>query len=361
MDKNKKVKIQQLIKRSKEILRDSALENGAIVAANSDKEYYPHQAKDYHYVWPRDAAFICVAADIAGIHDIQEPFFRWLFERPEDFKKEGLLFANYSPNGRIRVRQFQPDQAGSMLWAIYEHYKANPSKALNQEPLIRRLADGLCNEWKGKYFFRNTVDLWEEGHRKTSTKMENNHTYSLAACARGLLLADKIITNRNWRNAAQQMIERIYAAYDKKRKRFLRNHGKISDPNVDASLLGLVYPFEIVSPTDIRMIRTVEAIERHIVVDGGVHRYQFDYYDGEGTAQEGGGAWPILNFWMSLYYTLKGDTQKANAYYWWVVEKIGDDNLIPEQIFNDFREGIKPLAWSHAMFLIASKYLHYLP
>ena len=350
-------KIKKLIAKSKEIIRDSALENGAIIAANSDKHYYPRQAKDYHYVWPRDAAYICVAAQLAGITDIQEPFFAWLEERPERFKKEGKLFANYSTNGRVKIDQFQPDQAGSMLWAIYEFYRKDLKQAEKQEVLIRRLADGLSDDWKGNFFFTNTVDLWEEGNRKTSTRIENNHTYSLAACARGLLLADLMVGGKRWVEIAKQMTNKINEAYLPDQRVFVRNHGKIDDLNIDASLIGLVYPFDIIKADDPKIISTVEQIEKKIVFNGGVHRYQFDYYDGEGSAQEGGGAWPVLNFWLAIYWQMAGDKNKAENYYQWVVDKVKDDNLIPEQIFNDFREGIKPLAWSHAMFIIASYYL----
>lgn len=350
-------KISQLIHKSKEIISDSALENGAIVAGNSDKNYYPKGAKDYHYVWPRDAAFICVAAQLVGIDTIQEPFFSWLEERPEDFKKEGKLFASYSVNGRIKTRLFQPDQAGAMLWAIHEFYKNNLSQAQRQEKLIRRLADGLTDDWKEKYFFTNTVDLWEEGNRQTSTTVENNHTYSLAACARGLLWANTMIKNDKWKQAAEQMIEKINQAYLPAQKVFVRNHGKIDDLNLDASLLGLTYPFDIIKADDERMINTVKQMEEKIVINGGVHRYQFDYYDGEGTAQEGGGAWPLLNFWLATYWALRNNKTKAQKYYQWVIDRLADDYLIPEQIFEDFRQGIKPLAWSHAMFIIASHYL----
>jgi len=353
-------KIKKIIAKSKKIFKDNALQNGAISAANPDKDYYPREAKDYHYVWPRDAAYICVAANTAGVKNIQEPYFKWLLDRPEDFEKEGLLFGDYSTNGRLRNRQFQPDQAGATLWAIYDFYKNNIGQCQKQELLIRRLADGLTNDWKGKFFFHNTVDLWEERNRMTSTRVENNHTYSLAACARGLLLADKIIKSEKWAETAQQMIARIEAAYSKSKKRFLRNHGKIDDTNVDASLLGLTYPFEIIKADDPKMVSTVKAIEQKIVINGGLHRYQFDYYDGEGTAQEGAGAWPLLNFWFSIYWSLKGDKKKACQYYNWVVERVESDLLIPEQMFDDFRKGIKPLAWSHAMFVIASKYLGYL-
>jgi GH15 family glucan-1,4-alpha-glucosidase len=156
------------------------------------------------------------------------------------------------------------------------------------------------------------------------------------------------------------MIARIEAAYNQEKKYFLRNHGKIDDYNIDASLLGLVYPFEIIKADDPRMINTVKAIQNYITSNGGVHRFQFDYYDGEGTAQEGGGAWPLLNFWLSIYFCLKGDKKSALKYYNWVIDRIDDDCLIPEQIFSDFRKGIKPLAWSHAMFVIASHYLNYI-
>lgn len=354
-------KIKKTIKVSKQIFNDCALENGGIIAANPDKSYYPHTAKDYHYVWPRDAAYICVAAKILKIKNIQEPYFNWLLTRPEDFAKEGLLYGNYSTNGRLNNSSFQPDQAGTTLWAIYDFYKNNLREAQKkQELLIRRLADGLCADWQGKYFFHNTTDLWEESYRKTSTKMENNHTYSLAACAQGLLLANKIIKNESWEKTAKEMLAKIYDAYDKKKKYFVRNHGKINDYNIDASLLGLVYPFEIVKSKEPKMVNTVAAMEKNIVENGGLHRYQFDYYDGEGSAQEGGGAWPLLNFWLSIYFCLKGDKKKAAKYYCWVLDKIDENCFIPEQIFSDFRQGIKPLGWSHAMFVVASKFLNYL-
>ena len=359
---NLKNKIKKTIKVSKMVIKDCSLENGAIIAANTDKYYYPRQAKNYHFVWPRDAAYICIGAKTARINDIQEPFFKWLEERPEDFKKESKLYQNYSTNGRKSGKQFQPDQAGAILWTILEHFGEDVNKANKYETLIRRLADGLANEWKGGFFFSNTADLWEEGSRTTSTKMENNFTYTLAACAKGLLCADKVFKNEKWKEAADQMIELIDQAYSEEKKYFLRNQGKIDDFNVDVSTLGIVWPFGIIKPDDPRIIKTIKKIEDELVFAGGVKRFQFDYYDGEGTSGEGGGAWPICNFWISIYYSLKGDKHMAKHYFDWVIKRTEDDCMIAEQIFEDVREGggIKPLAWSHAMFLVAAKYLGYL-
>ncbi len=351
-------KLSFILKKSQQVIADAALPNGAIVAANTDQSYYPRSASNYHFVWPRDAAYICVAAQVINL-PIQIPFFKWLEERPEDFKKEGLLFQNYSTNGRAHWRQFQPDQAGTVLWSIWEYYQNDLSRAMEFETLIRRLADGLCSDWRGNYFFHNTSDLWESGSRQTSTKVENNHTYSLAACARGLELANQMIANNKWLECSKQMKKRINDAYSLDKKYFLRNYGKLSDYNIDASLLGLAWPFKVIDPSDERMINTAKKIEENLVVnEGGIQRFQFDYYDGEGTASEGAGAWPILNFWMSIYQHLIKNDQKAEHYFNWVLDNIDRyQGFIPEQIFNDSRIGVYPLVWSHAMFIIATKTL----
>lgn len=356
MEKNKKV--QKLIEFSKKVILDASVQNGAIVAANTDQPYYPRKAANYHYVWPRDASYICVAADVLGV-PVAERFFDWLLERPEDFAKEGILYQKFATNGRMEGSEFQPDQAGTVLWAIFEHFKHKRSKVRPYELLVRRLADGLSSDWRGEFFFTNTVDLWEEEKRSTSTKMENNFTYSLAACRRGLLLANELVKNHEWQRAADEMLEQIEEAYSTKEGYFLRNHGRVDDFNIDASLLGLVYPFDIVDADDERMVSTVNRIEDRIVIDGGVHRFEMDYYDGEGSGHEGGGPWPILNFWMSIYYSKIGEREKAEEYFFWVIDRL-EDGFIPEQFLFDFREGVKPLVWSHAMFILAAEELGYI-
>lgn len=355
-------KIQKIIKISKEVIKDCSVENGAIVAANTDKPYCPKEAANYRFVWPRDAAFICVAAEYLGL-SIQEPFFKWIYERPEDFHEDKLLYSNYSTNGRIASmgKQYMPDQTGTLLWSIHYYYKKNLKNALKFKDLIEHLANGLCSHWGKINFSIPTTDIWEEAHRQTSSRIKNNFTYSLASCARGLLCAYEITPNPIWKETASQMITKIEEAYNKKNKYFLRNVGKISDPNVDSSMLGLVFPFKIYEPNDEKIVNTVKKIEEEIVVNGGVHRFQFDYFDSEGSAEEGGGAWPVLNFWITIYWALAGDKNRALKYYNWVVERSDKfKGFLPEQYFDDFRVSIYPLAWSHAMFIIASHYLGYL-
>jgi len=356
--------IQKLIKISKGIIKDSSVENGAIVAANTDKIYYPRRGANYRWVWPRDAAFVCLAAHYLKTPSIYRKFFQWLLERPQDFKQEGLIYANYATNGRFGSmgKIFEPDQMGTTLWVIYQIFSQN-NRRLTPEirELIKRIADGLCSHWQRTNFSLHIVDLWEEVYRQTTLTMENNFTYSLAACAQGLLCADRLMSTPLWKETALGMIKEIDEAYQPKAGYFYRNVGKIKDKNIDASLIGLAWPFEIYKANDKRIVQTIKKIEENLVINGGVHRYQFDYFDSEGVAGEGGGGWPVLNFWLAIYWALAGNRERALKYYQWPLERVEKNHYyLPEQIFEDFRVSVYPLVWSHAMFIIASKYLGYI-
>ena len=136
----------------------------------------------------------------------------------------------------------------------------------------------------------------------------------------------------------------------------MRTFGRINDYTVDASLLGLVYPFEVCGADDPRVVNTINAMEKKIVEDGGVYRYENDAYDGwvqDGRLRfKGAGAWPLLNFWMAIYYAKRGEKEKAEKYQEWVLNRL-DSPYIPEQIFeNELQKSVCPLVWAHAMFAI---------
>ncbi len=355
---------EDLIESTKRVIKDAAVENGAIVAANSDKKYYPRDVSPYRYVWVRDAAFICVAADMLGLGmGIQEDFFQWCLERAEGFDRDGVFYQKYHTNGAKAGDQFQPDQTGTLLWAVWHHYayQQRTEDAVEFKDLIEKAANGICKYWSRNHFVVPTYDLWEE--RSTFPELEDNHTYSLAACVRGLKCADTMIEpkNKKWLRCAREMEEAINKGYDASHKYFLRTFGKLNDYGVDASLLGLVYPFEICSANDWWMVNTVNAIEVKIVENGGVHRYEKDAYDGwmrEGKLRcKGAGAWPLLNFWMSIYHAMRGDKEKAERYYEWVLNRLKSP-YIPEQIFeNELQKSVRPLVWAHAMFVISHFFL----
>lgn len=355
-----KSKIENMISVSKEVIRDSLLDNGAIVAANATKDYYPPAAQNYFYVWPRDASYTCIAADIVGIEDIQEKFFNWCLKRAEGFKETGLFYKKYYVNGLKALGGFQPDQTGTLLYAIWHHYNYNNIEIdLKFEDLIIKSANGLCDIWEKDHFNMITNDIWEE--RLTFPDLKDNFTYSLAACISGLECANSMIANERWLMVTEQMriqLENHFAG-----NYFVRSHGKLTDKGIDASMLGLVYPFKIYKADDLKIISTLNEIEKRLIINGGVHRYEMDEYDGWMHEmihrKKGSGAWPVLNFWLSICYSIKGEKSHAEKYYEWVLDRV--NKYIPEQIFeNKIQISICPLVWSHTMFVIASKYLEYL-
>lgn len=391
-----KQSITKLIEISKDVIADGSLENGAIVAANSDKATYPSTVQEYRYVWVRDAAYVCMAADLLGLQDIPAKFFDWCLNRAEDFKKTGFFYNAYNVNGTLHGTllpprdvklsksmsercihpvpsgtQFQPDQSGSLLLAIAHHIDHFGVDVSRFEKLIEATASGLCRSWEGDHFILPSYDLWEE--RCILPKEKGYHTYSLAMCIAGLRAAMKLLgKKRAWVQTEKEMsnvFEDIYSHSVQAIPRTYRKGGsgpknKADDVRSDASLLGLVYPSGMLDPSDEKMKRTVrKIIDMNSVGKGGLLRYPGDIYCGgvrKGwVTHTGGGAWPLLSFWMSVYYCLCDDKASAKRFFDWPLERI--DGYIPEQIFKDKKkQPISPLVWSHAMFVIAVKFLGHL-
>lgn len=391
----RKQKIKELIKVSKEVIRNGSLENGAIVAANSDKANYPATVQDYRYVWIRDAAYVCMAADLLKLRDIPEKFFDWCLNRAENFKETGFFSNAYNVNGTIhgtllppdklkvprRLResclniihsgtQFQPDQSGSLLIAIAHHIKHFNAEVSRFNKLIEKAATGICRSWRDGAFVLPCYDLWEE--RCILPEQKGYHTYSLAMCIAGLRAAIEMLgKKRKWLQTVREMSNTFAEIYSSGTEFIPRTYRKgpaaknrktnPEDLLPDTSLLGLVYPSGILNPLDEKMKGTIqEIIKANTANHGGLLRYPADRYCGgvrKGwVTLTGAGAWPLLSFWMSIYYSLCGEKDNARKFFDQPLERI--DKYIPEQIFKDkSHPSISPLLWSHAMFVIAAKFL----
>ena len=355
-----KNKIETLLNTSEKVINDCCLENGGIVAANSTMPYYPKEAKNYFYVWPRDASYICLAADAIGLNDIQENFFSWLSSRAEGWKETGLFYEKYYPNGLQALNRFQPDQTGSVLLVVYNFIKKDKVKIDKYKKLIIKSADGICAVWEKDHFNLITNDLWEG--RLTFPDLKENFSYSLAACVKGLQCASKLFPNKNYAKTIAQMRETLIKVASKKGY-FYRSFGKLNDERIDASLLGFVWPLEIVSPKNKLAQNTVKMIEKILVKNFGVYRCEYDNYDGwmfeKKLRNKGAGYWPLLNFWMSIILNKMGRKKEALKYYNKVIDST--NKFIPEQVFdNNIQKSVSPLCWSHAMFILASKELGFL-
>ena len=342
-------RVAELLAASEQVIKDCAKPNGAIVAAPSNKPHYPKEAKDYLYVWPRDAMYTCKAASILGL-DVTKKFLTWCM-KAEGWSRTGLFYENYRINGKKARGHFQPDQTGSVLITAHDHVLRGGDPA-EVEKLVRNSADGLCKVWSEDHFTTVTQDLWEE--RLCFPDIDKGFTYSLAICARGLTCAYDLYGEKEWQRVAEQMRQAIPRDKD----HYYRSGGKLPDHRVDASLMGLLWPAGVVSAEDTRFRKTLQLIERRLAPDGGVHRYEHDEYDGWMYGKEhrkkGAGYWPVLNFWMAVCESEIGNRKKALSYYDKVLRDVNGRRL-PEQVFdNDLQVPVKPLCWSHAMLVIAT-------
>jgi len=349
-------RVAELVESSREVLKDVCIENGAVVAANSDKEYYPNDVANYRFVWPRDAAFTLYALDIIGENEEEERFYDWLMDRAEGFEDSGIIYHRYSTNGPRDTDfgyQFQPDQAAALLWTILE---TNEDLNDRKEKIVHLLADGLWSQWDEENFHEKTHDLWEE--REAHPDLKENFSYTLASSSEALYIAAERMNEQKWFKTAEKMRKRLEQHQSERdgKTYYPRTYGNVLDETVDACNLGLIWPFNVVQ-NDEKLENTVQLIEKELMIDEGVMRYSGDMYDGiihhTEHLKKGAGAWPLLTFWYSIALHELGREDEAQEVFDNQVEQI-DGKYIPEQKFSRDRQGIEPLAWSHSMFLIAA-------
>ena len=342
--------IASLIESSRKVILDCVMPNGAVIAANPGMPYYPKNVSNYHYVWPRDVAFVLAAAKILKISNIDKKFVKWLLERAEGFSDTGIIYQRYAVNGARDTEfggQCQPDQAGALIWALLQYPLDDDSRKV-----ICLLADGLCSIWKGQKFIIAVHDLWEERNVESE---DNVFSYTLAACITGLRLASEKFNNPKWGKIADEM----HASMSRCEASFFPRVCNHPDLHIDGSLLGLVWPFKI---EDLRVFASIKRIEERLLTPSGILRYENDIYDGivdhTKLRNSGAGGWPLLTYWYII--ALSKLDRKAEAKKLFESYSKNFQSYIPEQLHSNPKPSISPLLWSHCMFVLAAKELGYI-
>ena len=366
-------KIQNIYRRS--ILLFPLLTNqttGGIIAAPEVDEDLT-QCGRYAYCWPRDAVFITKALDILKMTKETEKFYCNFCRMTQS--KNGMWEQRFYTDGKLApCWGYQVDETASVIYGVYTHYEYTKSEEFLKVNLhmcekaieflkryIRDLFDGT-----GKYHV--SYDLWE--------MYEGTHLYSLASIFAAFdsmikiynvlgknvsdfdnnrLKEEKIHKNIDEISKLQVEIKEYIKnnLYDEDRKSFVRNN---IDKRIDISLLGCVYPFNVFSAKEKKVLNTIENINLTLrTYTGGYQRFEYDHY-------RNGAPWPIANLWMTLYYLEIGEKKKAKETFDFVLKTAGKHSFLGEQIDNST---LKPnwvigLGWSHAMFIIVLEKLNML-
>ena len=367
-----------LYSNSLRIIKEGQSETGAYIASPN----FP----TYHYCWLRDGSFIAHAMDTAGEFSSSEAFFRWVgrtiqkygakvenvrnhLETGRPVGKDDVLHTRYTLDGNeVTVDNgwgnFQIDGYGTWLWALAEHVRLSGSTHLLKELCepIQITLRYLELVWKLPNY-----DCWEE-------YPEYLHPYSLATAFAGFdSIASLVRTGQIGTGpvAAEELAGQVkdfimkYAVYQGRVVKHVwpaqarELPRPIFQSGVDASLIGIAVPYNVL-PLDAPLMQaTIQAIETHLHrPEGGVYRYKADVY-------YGGGEWLLLTAWLGWYYALTGKIEQAESLRSWIESQADGDGRLAEQVsghtlapehFEPWQKKwgpvASPLLWSHAMYII---------
>ena len=269
--------------------------------------------------------------------------------RGDDLSTDDYLHCRYDLDGSVADIDwptFQLDGPGIWLWALAHHERHGGELAEDLRRAARQTARYLAALWRTP-----CSDAWEEFH-------EHSHTSTLAAIKAGLDAA--VTLEPGLADAAEVAAARasLAAWFSTGEGAFTKWPGS---PDVDASLLWIAAPYELLPPDDPRLAATLSRIEGELIsAAGGVHRYRADTY-------YGGGAWPVLTAAYGrvlLRRGAPGDIERAWEALRWIERQADAQGQLPEQVadhafaprrIDEWRqrwgESARPLLWSHATYL----------
>jgi GH15 family glucan-1,4-alpha-glucosidase len=263
---------------------------------------------DYRYTWVRDASFSVQALLGLGYRDEAQAFMRWLrgriLESPPrimfrvdggtDLTEESLdHLEGYRASKPVRIGndangQLQLDIYGEALDAIYRTTRAGMRPAYEGWQAISANVDWLCDNWD-----QPDDGIWEtRGGRQ-------HHTYgrvmSWVAFDRALRLSQRLgmpADIHRWLAARDAVYRQVMErGWDPELNSFVQRYGS---QVLDAALLYLPL-VGFVSPADPRWLSTLDALERHLVSDSLVYRYDPEASpDGLAGAE---GTFSMCTFW----------------------------------------------------------------
>ncbi|WP_044641447.1 glycoside hydrolase family 15 protein [Risungbinella massiliensis] len=352
-----------LVKKSIEIILTNQHSTGAYLASPCFQAY--------QHSWFRDGTFIAYSMNLLGQHHSAKRFYQWCQMTIERHRTKAEKAIQLGKNGSLQLGEnylharytvdgnevpghwgnFQLDGFGAYLWGLAQYLDQTRDYTIleKREPTLQLIVDYLIACWRIPNY-----DCWEENG-------DQLHPATFGAIQGGLQQIKKYLPSY------QSKIERTCGEISS----VIQEHGvmegrfrkSLDSSSIDASLLWISTPFQVVREQDPLMRETVKQIEERLVHLQGVYRYPEDTY-------YGGGKWILLTAWLGWYYSRTGEKERANLLLQWIEEKYTEEGL-PEQVQHNLlaptyydswvqKHGSPaiPLIWSHAMYLVLWSQLH---
>jgi GH15 family glucan-1,4-alpha-glucosidase len=321
---------------------------------------------DYRYCWLRDATFTLLALMNAGFYDEARAWRDWLLRAvagsPEQLqimyglggeRRLAEWEVDWLPGyegsrpvriGNAAVKQTQLDVYGEVFDALYHAH-------LHGLPTVdRAIAIGSAGlSHLARIWHHPDEGIWEV--RGPPQHFTHSKVMAWVAFDRAMkileLMRDKI-PGPDGTERVRRIKEDIHAdicrhGFDAELGTFVQAYGSKA---LDASLL-LLPLVGFLPPTDPRMVGTVRAIEKRLVSDGFVMRYDTgEVADG---LPPGEGAFLACSFWLADNYILQGRIREARELFERLLSLRNDVGLLAEEYDPHLgrQVGNFPQAFSH--------------
>jgi GH15 family glucan-1,4-alpha-glucosidase len=355
---------------------------GIVAAPTTSLPEWPGGARnwDYRYCWLRDSTLTLYAFMLTGYKEEAAAWREWLLRAAAG--DPGQLQIMYGVSGERRLteyeadwlpgyegsrpvrfgnqahQQLQLDVYGELVDTLYQAHRFG----INGDPwawgLQRALLDSLETRWP-----QDDHGIWEvRGPRRSFT-----HSKVMAWVAfdraiksvEGFQLEGPVA---RWRAIRDQIHAEVCArGFDRTRNAFTQSYGS---PALDASLL-MVPLVGFLPASDPRVIGTVAAIERELMDQGFVRRYQTNPGSTNGAASgpemvdglpPGEGVFLPCTFWLVDNYVQMGRLAEAKELFERVLAVRNDLGLLSEEYDPRARRllGNFPQAFTHLGLVVSA-------
>ena len=347
---------------------------------------------DYRYCWLRDTAFTLLVLLGAGFHDEAVAWRRWLLRAvagaPEQVQTiYGILgerelpeweadwlpgYCNSRPVriGNAASRQFQLDVFGEVSSALAKMPQAEADIRVSARGLQVALVNHLCEVWREpdqgiwevrggpQHFTHSKVMAWVAFDR--AIPAVENSLRDEPDADRRKHLAQSVERWKEERAAVREQV--CEKGFNKRLNSFVQAYG--SD-TLDASCLRIPL-VGFLPANDPRVVGTVDAIQKHLMRDGFVQRYDTSRTD-DGLSG-GEGQFLACSFWLVACLQLMGRHADAKKLFDRLAALANDVGLLSEEYdtgrkrqVGNFPQALSHIALLHAAFAISGDWVPHAP
>jgi GH15 family glucan-1,4-alpha-glucosidase len=318
---------------------------------------------DYRFCWVRDATFTLLALVNSGFHEEAQAWREWLLRAVAGNPSELQIMYGISGERRLTEfgldwlpgyegaapvhvgnaahHQFQLDVYGEMIDAIFQCRRCGMAPELSAWRLEVALLRFLESAWH-----KPDEGIWEiRGPRQHFT---HSKVMAWVAFDRAVKTVEQrglpAQSTSRWKTMRDTIHAEVCAeGFDRQRKSFVQAYGS---KDLDASLL-MIPLVGFLPADDPRMRGTVAAIERDLMRDGFVQRY--DTRSSVDGLPGGEGAFLACTFWFADNLVMQGRGNEAREIFERLLTLRNDVGLLSEEYDPQARRlvGNFPQAFSH--------------